>query len=77
MDDGLILVQFRFEGENEPQIGRFTYEQYENLKSLPITAECKILLSGRPTLSKKDQDLVNRKIRSACENDKSHTTKMS
>jgi hypothetical protein len=78
MKDNLILVRFRFDGDTESQIGKFTYEQYDNLKSLPITKECEIVVNEKPTLSKKDMKLINKKIIDACKADKkSHTSKLS
>lgn len=70
------MVKFRFDGETRSQIGEFTYEQYENMKALPIVAECKIALNEQPTLTKADIRLINKKISQACRNDKSHTSKL-
>lgn len=78
MEDDLILVRFRFDGETESQVGKFTYRQYDNLRSLPITKECEIVVNEKPTLSEEDTELINQKIAEACKSDKkSHTSKLS
>jgi hypothetical protein len=78
MEDDLILVRFLFDGETKPQIGKFTYKQYDNLRSLPITKECEIVSNEKPTLSDEDMELINQKIIEACKSDKkSHTSKLS
>jgi hypothetical protein len=76
MAQGSILVKFRFDGETKSQIGEFTYEQYENMKGLPIVVECQIALNEQPTLSKEDMELINKKIIQACKTDKTHTSKL-
>lgn len=76
MHEGSILVKFRFDGETESQIGEFTYEQYNNLRTLPIVLECKIVLNEQPTLTKDDIILINKKIAQACKKDKTHTSKL-
>lgn len=70
------MVKFRFDGETKSQIGEFTYEQYENMRILPIVAECKIVLNEQPTLTKQDIELINKKIVQACRSDKSHPSKL-
>jgi hypothetical protein len=77
MSDGTIMVKFRFDGETTPQVGEFTYEQYDNMKSLPIVVECRIVSDEKPTLTKEDIELINKKIIQACKKDKSHTSKLS
>jgi hypothetical protein len=76
MPSGSIMVKFRFDGDTKSQIGEFTYEQYENMKALPIVVECKIVLNEQPTLTKDDITLINKKIIQACRKDKSHTSKL-
>lgn len=76
MHEGSILVKFRFDGETESQIGEFTYEQYDNLRTLPIVLECEIVLNEQPTLTKDDIILINEKIAQACKKDKTHTSKL-
>jgi hypothetical protein len=77
MADGLILVKFRFDGEGTSQIGRFTRKQYNNLKMLPITVECKIISDETPTLNEQEVKLINKKIADACKSDTSHVSKLS
>jgi hypothetical protein len=77
MSEGKILVKFRFDGETESQIGEFTYEQYDNLRALPIVLECEIVLNEQPTLTKDDIKLINEKIAQACKTDKTHASKLS
>lgn len=72
-----ILVKFRFDGDTKARVGRFTYEQYDNLRYLPVVVECRILSEGEPTLTKSDMEMINRKIEEACRADKSHTSKLS
>jgi hypothetical protein len=76
MHEGSILVKFRFDGETESQIGEFTYEQYDNMRTLPIVLECEIVLNEQPTLTKDDVILINEKIAQACKKDKTHTSKL-
>jgi hypothetical protein len=76
MHEGSILVKFRFDGETESQIGEFTYEQYDNMRTLPIILECEIVLNEQPTLTKDDVILINEKIAQACKKDKTHTSKL-
>ena len=72
-----ILVKFRLEDEKKSEIAYLTYEQYSNLKELPITVECKIVKNQKPTLSKSDMKLLEKKLRDAFVNSKSHTQKLS
>jgi hypothetical protein len=76
MTDDLILVRFRFDGETKSQIGRFTNKQYDNLRSLPITVECKIISDEKPTLNSEEIQIINKKIIDACKSDKSHVSKL-
>ena len=76
MSDGTIMVKFRFDGETTSQVGKFTYEQYDNLKALPIVVECDIVSDEKPTLTKKDIELINQKIIQAWKKDKSHTSRL-
>ena len=77
MGEETILVKFRFDDESEPKVGRFTYEQYDNLRSLPVVVECKIISEGKPTLSESDMETINKKISEACGSDKGHTSRLS
>lgn len=76
MSDRSFLVKFRFDGETKSQIGEFTYEQYDNLRTLPIVTECQIVSNEQPTLTKEDIELINEKIAQAFRKDKSHTSKL-
>lgn len=76
MGNESILVKFRFDGETESQVGAFTYEQYDNLRSLPIVVECRIVTDTKPTLSNSDMEAINKKITEACSGDTSHTSKL-
>lgn len=76
-EEGLLLVKFRFDGDPTAQIGKFTRKQYNNLKSLPIAVECKIITGEKPTLSTEEVEIINKKILEACQSDKSHTSKLS
>jgi hypothetical protein len=77
MKKNLILVKFRFDGETKSQVGKFTYAQYDNLRALPITVECQIISGEKPTLSKEEIELINKKVIEAWKADKSHTSKLS
>ena len=72
-----LLVKFRFDGEKKSEIANLSYEQYSNLKVLPITVECEIVKNQKPTLSKEDMDAINKKIVSAFKKSKSHTKSLS
>lgn len=72
-----ILVKFRLEDEKKSEIAYLTYEQYSNLKELPIIVECKIVKNQKPTLSKSDMDLLEKKLADAFAKSKSHTQKLS
>jgi hypothetical protein len=76
LSDRSILVKFRFDGETKSQIGVFTYEQYDNLRTLPIVVECEIVSNEQPTLTKEDIELINEKIAQACRNDRLHSSKL-
>lgn len=68
--DPSLLVKFRFIDEKKSEIALLTFEQYSNIKDLPITKECKIVKNEKPTLSKRDVEAINKKIASLS---KSHT----
>jgi hypothetical protein len=76
MSNGTILVKFRFDGDTKSQIGEFTYEQYDNLRTLPIVMECQIVSNEEPTLTQDDIKLINEKIAQACKKDKTHSSKL-
>lgn len=57
-----LLIKFRFDGDKKSQIANLTYEQYSNLKELPITIECKIIKNEKPTMSKADVALLEKKM---------------
>ncbi|MGY5150387.1 MAG: hypothetical protein ACW9W3_10015 [Candidatus Nitrosopumilus sp. bin_68KS] len=71
--DPSLLVKFRFVDEKKSEIALLTFEQYSNIKDLPITKECKIVKNQKPTLSKRDVAAINKKIASLS---KSHTQKL-
>ncbi len=71
------MVKFRFDGDDKSQIGEFTYQQYDNMKALPIVVECKIVLNEQPTLTIADTELINEKIVQACKADRSHASNLS
>lgn len=76
MDDislSTIMVTYRFDGSNEYETIPLTLEQYENLKMLPITVECKIVKNQKATLSKKDIDIMNKRLKQIFAKSKSHT----
>jgi len=68
-----VLVTFRFDGSNESETIPLTLEQYENLKQLPITVECKIVKNQKATLSKKDIEIMNKRLEQVFAKSKSHT----
>jgi len=72
-----LLVKFRFDGESHSNIANLTYEQYSNIKELPITVECKIVKNEAPTLSKADIAELNKKISQVFSQSKSHTQRLS
>ena len=57
------MVRFQFDGEKEIHIGWFTYQQYLNLKELPITKVCEIVPDANNVLSDKEIELINKKMR--------------
>lgn len=73
MSSPSLLVRFKFEGDKKSEVANLTYEQYSNLKVLPMTLECKIVKNQKPTLSKEDMEALNEKISSAFKKSKSHT----
>ena len=77
MDETLLLVKFRFDGDPIPQVGKFTRNQFNNLKSLPITVECKIITDERPTLNPEQVEIINKKIVEACKSDSTHVSTLS
>lgn len=72
-----ILVRFRFEGEKKPNVATLTYEQYSNIKELPITTECKIVKNEKKTMTKTDVDALNKKLETIFKQSKSHTKNLS
>ena len=72
-----LLVEFRFDGEIKSEIAELTYEQYSNIKELPITVECKIVKNQTPTISKQDMDKINKKLSAVFKKSKSHTGSLS
>lgn len=64
MDDNSpsLLVKFMFKGDKKSEIALLTFEQYSNIKDLPITKECRIVKNEKPTLSKNDVAAINKKI---------------
>ncbi|MDX1595767.1 MAG: hypothetical protein R3327_02385 [Nitrosopumilaceae archaeon] len=72
-----ILVTYRFDGSKESETIPLTLEQYENLKMLPITVECKIVKNQKPTLSKNDIKIMNEKLKRVFAKSKSHTQELS
>ncbi|MHA7647995.1 hypothetical protein [Nitrosopumilus sp. S4] len=77
MDTPSLLVKFRFEGDKKSEIAKLTYEQYSNLKELPMTIECNIVKNQKPTLSKADTEALNKKISNAFKKSKSHIQSLS
>ncbi|QUC64096.1 hypothetical protein NsoK4_06505 [Nitrosopumilus sp. K4] len=71
-----VLVRFRFDGDKKSEIANLTYEQYSNLKELPITVECKIVTNQKPTLSKSDVKRLEKKLADAIAKSKSHTQRL-
>lgn len=69
-----LLVKFRFVDEAKSEVALLSFEQYSNIKDLPITKECKIVKNQKPTLSKNDVAAINKKIASLT---KSHTQSLS
>jgi hypothetical protein len=57
-----LLVKFMFKGDKKSEIALLTFEQYSNIKDLPIINECRIVKNEKPTLSKNDVAAINRKI---------------
>lgn len=77
MSSASLLIKFRFNGDKKSEIANLTYEQYSNLKVLPMTIECKIVKNQKPTLSKADTEALNKKIATAFKKSKSHTQSLS
>ena len=69
-----LLVKFRFLDDKKSEIALLSFEQYSNIKDLPITKECKIVKNKKPTLSKNDILAINMKIKKLS---KSHTQLLS
>ena len=62
MSEGGILVKFKFSDQKKAEVARLSYFQYENLKTLPITAECEIVDDAEHILSDEDTKLLNERI---------------
>ncbi len=80
MDDNSLpslLVKFRFDGKTKHEIVILTYEQYSNLKALPITTECKIVKNQEPTMSQQDMDKINKKLATVFAKSRSHMEMLS
>ncbi len=69
-----LLVKFRFIGDKKSEIALLSFEQYSNIKELPITKECKIVKNQKATLSKNDILAINAKIKQLS---KTHTQSLS
>ncbi|BDQ30830.1 hypothetical protein [Nitrosopumilus zosterae] len=69
-----LLVKFMFKGDKKSEIALLTFEQYSNIKDLPITKECRIVKNEKPTLSKNDVAAINKKIAKLS---KTHTQSLS
>lgn len=72
-----LLVEFRFDGNIKSEIAELTYEQYSNIKELPITVEYKIVKNQIPTISKQDMDKINKKLSLVFKKSKSYTEVLS
>lgn len=72
-----VLVEFRFDGNERSEIAELTYEQYSNIKELPITVECRIVKNQTPTISKQDMEKINKKLSQVFKKAKSHTSVLS
>ena len=72
-----LLVEFRFDGNEKSEIAELTYEQYSNIKELPITIECKIVKNQEPIISKEDMVKINKKLSQVFKKSKSHTSVLS
>ena len=69
-----LLVKFRFIDDKKSEVALLSFEQYSNIKELPITKECKIVKNQKPTLSKNDVAAINAKIKQLS---KTHTQSLS
>jgi len=76
-DTPSILVRFRFDGDKKSEIALLTYDQYFNIKNLPISTECKIVKNEKPTLSKNEIDAINKKLSRMFSKSRSHTQSLS
>ena len=72
-----ILVKFRLDGNRKCQVVELTYEQYDNLKKLPIIIECQIVENQKLTLNQRDMIALNKQLKKIFSRDKSHTKKLS
>lgn len=72
-----VHVKFKLKGDEKPQVAILTYEQYSNIKELPITVECKIVKNESATLSQSDFEALEKKLQEAFSKSKSHTRKLS
>jgi len=72
-----ILVKFRLDGNTKCQVVELTYEQYDNLKKLPIIIECQIVENQKLTLNHRDMIALNKQLKKIFSRDKSHTKKLS
>ena len=75
--DTSLLVRFRFDGNKKSEVAMLTYEQYPNIKELPITIECKIVKNEKQTLSKNDIYIINKKLSKVFSKSKTHTHSLS
>ena len=72
-----ILVKFRLDGNRKYQVVELTYEQYDNLKKLPIIIECQIVENQKLTLNQRDMVALNKQLKKIFSREKSHTKKLS
>jgi hypothetical protein len=69
-----LLVKFRFIDDKKSEVALLSFEQYSNIKELPMTMECKIVKNQKPTLSQNDVAAINAKIKRLS---KTHTQSLS
>lgn len=72
-----ILVKFRLDGNRKYQVVELTYEQYDNLKKLPIIIECQIVENQKLTLNQRDMAALNKQLKKIFSREKSHSKKLS
>ena len=72
VDSPSLLVKFMFKDDKKPEIALLTFEQYSNIKDLPITKECVIVKNEKPTLSDSDVAAIEEKLAEVFSKSKSH-----